>query len=247
MPDFDLAKLLRPLHLPFASMWEAASLEAPSSPEGARDVLIQLTEWLKKSEVEQHRSAELFLQMWKIGAGSGNSAYAGNIGRWLPRRGTGVWPGRRPPQRLTAEIAMDCAAAVLTKDEQPLASYPVVHVSAGREAGEHALHTLFGGQMTVQLMFPDEEASAGWALASKNVFLPTITDSAYRHERFYLPLFDGALMATATDDQLDRWMCGATGYLRESPEDKAVLLVFKRIENRPPLFPWSRSRTGTQS
>ena len=218
---------LRPIPMPGARDWQGAMADAPRTLDEAAELLEQLPTFWNASTKKPVLVSEVFLQVWRMGFAKAGPRYAENIQRWLPIASFGVWPGRRPPQRATLEIAMDCAAAVLTNQEQPLAAHAVSRVSAGREAAQHAFETMFGLGMTVQMLFPSTEAADTFSATSIEIFLPNIADPAFRHERFYLPLFDIALLKTATDAELDDWMCGANGYLRESPEDQSVLLVFK--------------------
>ena len=113
---------------------------------------------------------------------------------------------------------------MLAREEQPLASHPVAHVSAGAPAGEHAIRTPFGTEITVQMLFGSDNRTR-WPGISRDLFVPGITDAAFQRERFYLPLLDAALIQEATGEQLDSWLCGAQVYIRESGEDRAVLLL----------------------
>ncbi len=74
---------------------------------------------------------------------------------------------------------MDCAAAILANEEQPLA--------AGPGAACHAAETMFGTEMVLQMMFP-RNAHVDWAKCSQRVYQPTITDPLFQRERFYVPL-----------------------------------------------------------
>ncbi len=224
MPRIELPERVHPLHLQKAEGWRAAMVAMPSSAEQRDALLGSLEAWVGALAREHGLIREVFLQVWKLGAKGAGGLYGENVQRWLPARGLGIWPGRRPPQRMTQEIAMDCAAAMLANEEQPLASHPVAHVSAGPQAGEHALRTLFGTELTVQMLFGPEERTR-WPEKSRESFVPVISEAAFQRERFYLPLFDAALLEGATGEQLSSWTCGASLYLRESAEDKAVLVL----------------------
>ena len=220
MSDRDNLVEARPLIRPRESRW-AGSLLPAAAPDQAQVTYGSVLQWLRPPS-----STEVFLQIWKLGDSPAGAAYGENVQRWRPMAGLGIVPGDRPPQRLTEAIAMDIAAAGLAGEEPPLASYPVAHISGGSEAAAHAVATLFGTGMVVQMWFP--EAGTGWAKQTQVVYRPRITDPLFQRERFYAPLLTPAIAGQASDDDLDRWLFGATAYLREAPGEKGVLLLRRR-------------------
>lgn len=221
------------LALQHATDWQAALIPAPQTPEQAASMLETLTEWGQQVSAQPPSCTEVFLQVWRMGAAKAAAKYAQNLQRWWPMASFGVWPGRAYPQRATQEMAMDCAAAVLTNEELPLAAHSVAHVSAGPTAGKHALDTMFGLGMTVQMVFTSAQLASRFPETSRSIFRSAITDTAFQNERYYLPLFDAALLARSTDAELDHAMCGASIYLRESPEDRSVLILRRSSAGAP--------------
>ena len=223
MANSSLESLLQPVNLPHAKVWNAAIVMAAAG-ESKLEMFARVKAWCHRLEMRHRLHSELFLQVWGMGGTEGGKAYTHNVQRWLPVRGLGIWPGRRPPQRMDERIAMDCAAAALAKEEPPLASHPVVHVSGGEVAAMEAAAAVFGSGMVLQMWFP-EAARSEWAQQSQAVYAPTIRDPLFQRERFYAPLFDASLVQSSSDAELDTWTCGATAYLREDSEAKAVLLL----------------------
>ena len=218
MNDRELLQVSRPLARLPESQWACRLLS--TFPLGEAQLRYDhIVQWLQIPQ-----SSEVFLQVWKLGESPAGAAYGGNIQRWLPVNGIGLVPGGRPPQRLTEAIAMDIAAAGLAGEEPPLSSHPVVHVSGGADAASHAVTTLFGTGLVLQMWFPSA-AHINWARQTKAVYQPTVTDPLFQRERFYLPLLTPAIAEQASDDDLDRWLCGATAYLRETPGEKGVLVL----------------------
>lgn len=219
-----LTAMLQPVTLTKAVAWKAGLIPIPDTPEAMKDLRTLLADWTRIISERHRLNGESFLQIWKMGAKGSGPVYANHIQRWLPVHGIGIWPGRRPPQRFTEEIAMDCAAAGLANEEPPLPSHTVAHVSASPEAAEHAALVMFGSEMVLRMWFP-RDLHAGWAQRSQQVYQSTITDPLFQRERFYVPLFDVSLLEQSSDELLDEWTCGAVLYLREDPESKAVLLL----------------------
>ena len=61
---------------------------------------------------------------------------------------------------------------------------------------------------------------------SKQGYLPTIQERHFRKSEIYLPLLDRkSIVAAKSREQLDAWMCGIEIYLRESAEDRGILLL----------------------
>lgn len=221
MSDREFLPYVRALARPLDSRW-SAGLAPTVGPEQAPLQYSHLLQWLQVAD-----PGNLFLQVWKLGASQAGSAYGENIQRWRPVGGIGVVPGGRPPQRLTEEMAMNIAAAGLAGEEPPLASHPVAHVSGGAEAVPHAVDALFGSGIVLQIWCP--AAPAVWARQTQAVYQPTVTDPLFKRERFYAPLLTPGIAEQASDDDLDKWLCGATAYLREAPGEKGVLLLRRHL------------------
>lgn len=253
MPEADrLESPLRVTSLPrMAAGWEAYLVEAPRPPAGDDEaaVLRALTAGLRLiAERGWKLTGHTFLQLWKISVDGTAALYEENLQRWQPAVGLGVRPLGSPPRRMTAEAAMDHAAALITGDEPELSAYHLAHVSAGPEAGAHAEAVLLGRGMILTLFTAQplpEELRAG-----RNAFLPRISDSAYRAYPFYLPVLDAAALPGTPVDQLKEWLGGAELYLRESPEDRALLIVSSRplrqiLDRAAVMMAEAASRRGT--
>jgi hypothetical protein len=214
------------ISLAACSRWEAATVAAPQSADETQQLQVTINEWLG-SRMAEPCTREVFLQVWRLGATPAGKLYSANVQTWLPVRGLGIWPGRRPPQRMTEEIAMDCAAAGLAGEEPPLPSHPVAHVSGGEAAANHAFRSVLGHGQAVAMWFPSS-VHASWYTRSREAFQAGIQDPLYQRERFYLPLFDLELLESGTDEQLDKWTLGASAYLREDPSSETLVLLTRK-------------------
>lgn len=180
----------------------------------------------RAATVEWKLRAHTFLQTWKIAVEGNPALYEANLGKWLPTIGLGVWPNRNPPRRLTQSSAMDAAAAMFSGEEPELSTYYLVYISGGETAAEHAAETMLGRGMLQQLF--TAKSFSDLQEQGKKVFLDKIEEQAYKRSRYYTPLLESATFAAATSEQIGEWMCGADLYLRESAEDKGLLILSRR-------------------
>jgi hypothetical protein len=60
---------------------------------------------------------------------------------------------------------------------------------------------------------------------SKAALFPPITDPSFRSFSYYLPLLDRNSLLAGNPQQLEGWFCGSSLYIRESFEDKGVLIA----------------------
>jgi hypothetical protein len=62
----------------------------------------------------------------------------------------------------------------------------------------------------------------------REVLLPMVKDRRFRKAALYLPLIDQrTLRHPDAAEKLDAWMCGIDVYVRESAEDKGILILSK--------------------
>ncbi len=78
------------------------------------------------------------------------------------------------------------------------------------------------GPLLEFLSTEDSEALFGRAEAA---LLPSIQDPSYTCFPFYLPLLESKTLKSATPAQLETWFCGAMIYLRQSFEDKGIIIA----------------------
>jgi hypothetical protein len=60
------------------------------------------------------------------------------------------------------------------------------------------------------------------------LLLPPIKDPSFNCYPFYVPLLDEKGLTSATEEQLEAWFCGASVYIRESFEDKGILIASRQ-------------------
>ncbi|HUA21503.1 MAG TPA: hypothetical protein VMB25_22310 [Bryobacteraceae bacterium] len=170
----------------------------------------------------QRLSSQVFLQLTQYQGGSQRFAKFGPS--WMPALGLGVWPDRPPPTPWTRE---EFRRVIPGKEPlRPLADQ-VLQVN-GDPAAARAEMLDIGS--VLEFLTPENDKSL--LDKAKKALLPGIKDPSYRVYSLYIPLLEGKSVAGARADQLANWLCGALVYLRESFEDKGILIV-----SRTPLQP----------
>jgi len=170
-------------------------------------------------------SSEVFVQLEQLKVGGARALFSEHAPEWIPEVGLGVWPDRDPPAIWTRE---EFKNAVPGERLRPL-MYQVFRVGTSPASRERAREIMLGCGPVLQIMAVDcdrffRETSA--------LFLSRIKHRSYRSFPFYVPLLEKKTLETAKPDQLEAWFCSATVYIRQSFEDKAIV-----IASREPLTP----------
>jgi hypothetical protein len=202
-----------------------------TSPERVRQQIYfrAFGEAVLNAGLEHH---QVLLQSWKLDAPTSGRTLNDHMQQWIPKLGLGLWPDREPPQSWTETSFVNAAAAVFRGDEPTLNAYPLYRLTASAVQLQAAQELRASG--TLIETFSRRPASSVLETARQQA-LDTIIADRYRSENFYFPLLDRrSIAASRTPEQLDRWLCGIDLYLRESPEDKGILIVSRIPLN--PLF-----------
>jgi hypothetical protein len=104
--------------------------------------------------------------------------------------------------------------------------HQVFRITKSTSAKEQARDLMAGVGTVVQVMTTDDGAT--FLQKAQQLLLPPIKDPAFACFPFYVPLLERKSLEIATVAQLESWFCGASVYMRESPEDKAFLLASSR-------------------
>lgn len=178
---------------------------------------------------------EMFLQMMTLHLG-GNALVSPNAGRWMPSYVMGVFP-LRPPKLIDAEEfnELDPTAGF------PMTFHPLLHVTqaAGRE---HCWQTMAGLGTLTTLVTP--APFSGLAKAAEQTLLPLVKEPLFQAAPAHAPLLDAKCAADGGAEAVARWLCGARAMVRESVEDKGILVVsldglepiLKQLQARPDAY-----------
>ena len=207
--------------------WEAALLPTGTLPAELEEVPTWSAQVAKVEAALLSLNGinrQLLLQVWKLGPRHGAEILETNAGPWWPQAGLGVWPDREPPRSWNEAMLNDAMANALNQEEVRLASYKLLALKTAGEEQERAVELLRGHGALLQMfasdMFSEVQARG------REIFLPLMVENRFRKARFFLPLLDCRTLETARDgEELGRWLCGARAYLRESAEDRGVMLI----------------------
>ncbi len=170
---------------------------------------------------------QVVLQLWKLAGSPAEQPLNDNVHAWWPTLGLGIWPDREPPRGWNQELLSDAAAALFRQDEIALPSHKLLRLGADEHAQIDIARQLRGSGTVLETFCADSFDDL--AHRARERFLPTITEKRFRRARFYLPVLDRATIAAAHHaEQLDDWLCGIEMYIRESAEDKGVLIVARQ-------------------
>jgi len=198
-------------------------------PQSERDVLLRAASVLSRAMVSRSKAlSHVFLH---ISSGKNPNAapmISPHAKRWMPQLGFGVWPARKPPSLWTREDFENLEAEGRLR---PLVEL-VFRITTDDAAKEHARSVMFGAGAVIEVHTRDD--GAAYTKRGTQLLLPTIEDAAFKSYPFYFPLLDGATIAAASYPQLQTWLCGAGGYVRESIEDGGVL--FLSLESLGPVL-----------
>jgi len=207
--------------------WQAGLLRVHQFPLAGdeADTIRLLLRFLGEVAVEEYKlHHEILLQLWSLSPQTGGNVLNANVSEWSPKFGLGVWPNRKPPQAWTEEMLVDAAAAVFRGQEPERPSNRLLRLTVAENRRLDAAAKMRGFGAQIELFSKDSIELI--EDRGKDLFLPTIAESRFQNEPFYLPLLDGAsLSSSSAAKQLEEWLCGIDLYIRESAEDRSILLI----------------------
>ena len=198
-------------------------------PRALKDKVASFLEAVTRVLAKAHNlNEELFLQVWKLTPQNGADTVSEHLDVWTPELGLGVWPLRKSPSSWNEELMVDAAAAVFKGGEPELPSYRILHLKARSPVNTELAKSLRGLGVVIHCFSRLENDEI--AMNSKMVFPQLISNRSFKKEDFYLPLLDRkTLESRVSKEQLDQWLIGVDVYIRESPEDRSILIL-SRLE-----------------
>jgi len=163
-------------------------------------------------------SSEVLMQLEQLDADGCREAFTEYARTWIPQTGLGVWVDRRPPEKWTqAELA-----DVVPGDKLRPIMFLVFRVSTAQKTRVDARHNMLRFGPVLEILTPQGEA---YLQGCSEVFKQGIVDPSFTCFPYYVGLIEGKSMANAKREQLDRWFQGVTLYVRQSFEDKGILIA----------------------
>lgn len=213
------ARLLDDVPAPWEVLFIAAG-DYPMSAENRSALRRFAADVMRKLAADQGLVSEVFVQLAEAHHGDAPALLSANGAAWLPSIGLGVWPDRDPPALWTEEEFQN-----LEPGEQiRTLMYQVLRIGGPKEARLNAREELLGLGCTLEFLIPSAVAD-GFLDRCKDLLLPPITDTAFRSFALYAPLLEAKSFQNRSAGQLDEFLCGAPVLLRESVEDKGLLLA----------------------
>jgi hypothetical protein len=207
--------------IPMPEPWEAVLVPVPGFPVPAQE-LAMTRSFLRRLSNElmkpRELSLEVFIQFNQLHLEDGATRLANHARVWKPQHGLGVFPDRQPPTLWTREDFENPPGGI-----PPPMMHKVFRVSGSRGTKEKASDVMLGLGTVVQVLTVDPGDL--FLSRAKRLLLPPIRERALRSFPMYMPLLECKSLAGAEAGQLQDWFCGASVYMRESAEDKGVLIA----------------------
>ena len=162
--------------------------------------------------------SEMFLQTIHLGK-VGSTRLSRHAREWMPEVGLGVWPDQPPPALPTQADFQD-----LGPGEKPRPMlYQVMRIMGEAATKRQALAAMLGTGVALEVVTP--AGGEAFLKQSRALLLPPIREPGFRKYPFYVPILERRTLESATPEQLNQWFCGASAYIRESVEDKGILIA----------------------
>lgn len=233
-------RTIRLQRLALAEPWQGAliGLSGFPTPEDELAPVRHVLQGLLGALKGDAASLETFIQFSSLHLADGSTRLSSNGRAWMPTMGLGVWPDREPPARWTMEELRD----LMPGDKvRPLMNI-LLRVTTTQTAREHARNVMLG--LGSVLQFVTASGDENLLTSARALLKPAITDPSFTSFAYYIPLLEGKSVVRATAAQLDAWSCGASAYLRESPEDKGILIISKSLQKALHSLGAVESRSG---
>lgn len=163
-------------------------------------------------------SNEVFLQLEQMETDEPRHVVAANGKDWMPEPGLGVWVDREPPRKWTWEEV----TATLPGEKMRALMFQVFRISTSDEARVRARSAMLRYGSILEIFVPNRDS---YLEKVKPLYMEGITDPSYTCFPYYVGLIEGKTMANANLEQLHRWFRDMTVYVRQSFEDRAVLIA----------------------
>ncbi len=210
------------------SSWHALLLSVSEFPIPELElaaVKAALAAILSRLKRGRQLTSEVFLQLEQLHAPGVRELFARHAPQWIPEVGLGVWPHRDPPAKWSQKEFMEVGPNEMLR----AIMFQVFRITAEGGVRDQAADLMLRLGPVLQILTADSD---GFFEESSQRFLEFIKEPTYRCFPFYVPLLDLKAVIGASGQQLEQWLGRAQVYMRESLEDKGVLIL-----SRAPLDP----------
>jgi hypothetical protein len=172
------------------------------------------------SEVQAAHAAaiEVFVVSVRLDGSDALDRLRQHMSRWRPSRGLGIWPAREPPRPRDASDFDDLKPGGRLREYK----HDVLRVTASEER-VRARGVMLGTGGVVEVVTAD--AGDTYISRASQLVAPLLQHEIFLGYPFYLPLLDWSALSSADAATLSSWLCGAALYVRESIEDKGIVIA----------------------
>lgn len=163
-------------------------------------------------------SSEVFMQLEQMVVQDARRCFSDNARAWMPKTGLGVWVDREPPHIWTREEVSELAPG----DKMRPIMFQVFRVSKPQPIRSTARTAMLRFGSVLEILTPLGDR---YLPTVKPIFLNGITDRSYTCFPYYVGFMEAKTLAGATAEQLSRWLNGVSVYIRQSFEDRAILVA----------------------
>jgi hypothetical protein len=164
-------------------------------------------------------SQETLLQMWKLHHEGASKQLSKNGKSWVPVVGVGVWPNKPPPAVWTRE-----EFEAFVPGEMPRPPISMVFRLKGESRQRANVLPLMGGRGALIQAWIQGDAEEFYK-DCEQYFRTFITEPLHLAYPFFFPLLDSATLPSITAELADRLLSRVQCYIRESSEDRGVLIL----------------------
>ena len=191
-------------------------------PSGESAIYLALLRaWLE--EIVAEPGLGLWLQTTSLQSAALADTLADRGTEWGPELGLGIRPGGEPP-RMLRQSDFDS----LRWDETPqLRHETVMFLEKGPAAARCALPLYLG---TGAVLFCVLESTEQYLAQQRERWHSSIADRSFRDYPVYVPLLTASSLQMLSAEDLTSVLGNAVVYLRESPEDKSMIVLASRRE-----------------
>jgi hypothetical protein len=160
---------------------------------------------------------ESYIALHQSGARETIALFGSHAPSWLPETILGVWPHLPAPSMMTSEALME------SRSPKDMRMYTLFRITAGGDACIDAMSTMLGTGTGIQILTRKDTDS--FLRNQREIFLNFIKESLYRVFPWYIPLLAMKSLEEPITPLTEESLTNVTLYIRESPEEKGVLIL----------------------
>ncbi len=184
-----------------------------------RPVLGEFYAALDEQVTPDHPQLAVFLQFNQMRNENAGLRLSEHAREWMPEMGLGYEPHRPPPTLWSREDFMNLGIGEMPRELM----HQLLLVTADEVQSRRAVNEMAGlGPVLLMRGLVQREE---FTKVGNTRFRPMVQDIGLKNFPWLVPLLSLETFRSANAETLQRWACGVTFYLRESPADQAILIA----------------------